>query len=61
MKYEYKVIEVFEDINNQNEIQNKCDKMGEDGWELVNFQSYILFGTTSGFVLIFKREKKEEK
>lgn len=57
MKYEYKVIEVFENINNQNEIQNKCDKMGEDGWELVNFQSYILFGTTSGFVLIFKREK----
>lgn len=37
-------------------LQEKCEQLGEKGWELVNFQCYDM---ASKFMLIFKRRKNE--
>ena len=36
-------------------IQEECNKLGEQGWELVNFQNYDL---ATKFMLVFKRPKQ---
>lgn len=34
-------------------LQRKCNELGKEGWELVNFQNYDL---STKFMMIFKRE-----
>lgn len=57
-KWEYKTVllrsAIFKSSSVDAEmLQRKCDKLGEEGWELVNFQNYDL---ATKFMLIFKRE-----
>ena len=56
--WEYKVINVpavaFKFENVIVSTQDVCDRMGDEGWELVNFQC---FDVSSKLVMIFKRKK----
>lgn len=57
-KFEYKMIIInckATTKRTENEIEEVCNKYGEEGWELVNFQVYDL-ATKVG--LAFKRIKK---
>lgn len=37
-------------------LQQKCDELGKDGWELVNFQNYDM---ATKFMLVFKKPKED--
>ena len=55
---EYKTVilrsSIFKSSNADAEkLQKKCNELGKEGWELVNFQSYDL---STKFMMIFKRE-----
>lgn len=57
-KFEYKTVilrnSIFKSANDDaTNIHIKCNTMGKDGWELVNFQHYDL---SLKCMLIFKRE-----
>ena len=43
-------------VNTVKSIEEECDKLGEEGWELVNFQNYDL---ATKFMLVFKRVKED--
>jgi hypothetical protein len=63
MKWEYKVIGLSIRGSlwkgKKEEWQEEIDKLGREGWELVNiFALSISLGTTSGIVAIFKRPIK---
>lgn len=53
--YEYKTINLYltpmESEVSQYKINNKCNEMGQDGWELIKFE---IFNDTN-IMLIFKR------
>ena len=59
MKWEYKVLNINCHFNTGDgaayKIQEKLDKMGEDGWELVSCQCYDM---STKFMLVLKRIKK---
>jgi len=50
-KFEYKFLQIATDGNWQIQVETLLNKLGDEGWELVNFQ---LHGYLS---LIFKRKK----
>ena len=55
---EYKTVilrsSIFKSSNvDAEKLQKKCNELGKEGWELVNFQSYDL---STKFMMIFKRE-----
>ena len=58
MEIEYKVVNVNTRLTGsrtEKELQDTCDELGKEGWDLVNFESYDL---STKFIPIFKREKK---
>ncbi|VXC33019.1 conserved hypothetical protein [Flavobacterium sp. 9AF] len=69
-KFEYKLLTInvahFKKDSFQLELDEKFQKWGSEGWELVkmeaiNSSSVFLHGaTTEKFFIIFKREKYEE-
>ena len=57
-KFEYRTVILRNSIfkssdDDATNLQIKCNAMGKDGWELVNFQNYDL---ALKCMLIFKRE-----
>ena len=60
MKWEYKVLNINCHFNTGDgaayKIQEKLDKMGEDGWELVSCQCYDM---STKFMLVFKNNKED--
>ena len=54
MRWEYKVVDIsasFKSISRvENDIEEECNILGQEGWELVNFA----IGGVS-YILIFKR------
>lgn len=61
MKWEYKVVYSGSLMLKTNAgaakmIQQKCDELGEQGWEMVSCPSYDM---GSKFMLVFKRPKNE--
>lgn len=60
MKWEYKYIYIYIDskISDQktsNLINKELNKLGDDGWELVNFVNIVL---DARYAFIFKRPKE---
>lgn len=58
-KWEYKTVILDAKIRKNSTIkaiEEECNKYGEDGWELVNFQNYDL---ATKFMLIFKRSLED--
>lgn len=56
--WEYKTFIVgstFKSIKEE-DIQKKCNELGKEGWELVNFSGYDM---STKLVFIFKKEIKE--
>lgn len=53
--YEYKTVNLFLTPMNsevsQFEIDNKCNELGQEGWQLVKFEIY----NDTNIMLIFKR------
>ncbi len=59
MKWEYKYLHIDSKISDKktiNLLNEELNKLGEEGWELVNFTT-ILLGDRYAF--IFKRPKEE--
>ncbi len=56
-KWEYQVVNVtiaFKPLaGSERKLQSKCEELGKEGWELVNFQNY---DKGAKVMLIFKRE-----
>ena len=68
-KFEYKIITIsvshFRKKNFQTELNDKFEKWGNEGWELIKMEAIssggIIFqgATTEEFLAVFKRDKKE--
>lgn len=54
-KWEYKTIRLIWAFKTEDKdmLEEKCNELGKEGWELVNFQYYDM---SSRCMLIFKRE-----
>ncbi|MCL2406338.1 MAG: DUF4177 domain-containing protein [Defluviitaleaceae bacterium] len=52
----YKAKGVFAAKYDDAELRQELNKMGEDGWELVNFATCASSGTTYQLVFVFKRK-----
>lgn len=68
-KFEYKILTIsaahFRKKNFQNELDEKFEKWGNEGWELIKMEPITSGGmifqgaTTEKFLVVFIRDKKE--
>lgn len=58
--WEYYVIDDVDELGNGADVQNFCDVLGADGWELVGAPYRVDIGKISAHRFIFKRVHKEK-
>jgi len=68
MNWEYKVLRVEHDDYSSEELSEKFNELGSNGWELVKFEPvltsgffFLFFGwatSTESFAAVFKREMR---